>query len=273
MQELKQILLKAKKQVFSNLTGENLTRLKGDGMDLRDIKSYEFGDDIRRINWNASAKSSEIQVNTYDEYKQLNISLIYLSSPTMLFGSLRFKKDIVSEIFAYLLYSSVKNHDFCKSVIFDKKPQIEIKPPKKIAQIDSIVKTIYEYEPRFDIDYDALTKYINKTYKKSHIIILVGDFLTKPNLSLINKKHQLYSIMVRDDLEEELKFSGDISLKDFLTSKDYDFNINSQIKRRYKKLITSHDNSLEKEFIKNKIDFKKIKTSHEVYINLRELFK
>ena len=75
--ELKKILLKAKKAVFSNLTGENLSRLKGDGIDLRDIKLYEWGDDVRRINWKATAKSGEILVNSYDEYKQLDITLVF----------------------------------------------------------------------------------------------------------------------------------------------------------------------------------------------------
>ena len=269
MNELRQILLKAKKQVFSNLSGENLTRLKGDGIDLRDIKSYEWGDDIRRINWRATAKSGEILVNTYDEYKQLNISVIYLPTPSMSFGSQRFKSDVASEIFAYLLFSGVKNHDIVKSVIFDKKVY---KPIKKIDEIDSIVSDVFYYEGKEKIDYEKLSHFINKSYKRGHIIILVGDFLSLPSLS-INKKHQVYALIVRDRLEEELSFSGDLALKDFYTNKTEEFFINDTIKQKYNSLINSFDTKLEKQFLENKISFKKIYTDDEVYIKLKEVFK
>ncbi len=270
MNELRQILLKAKKQVFSNLSGENLTRLKGDGMDLRDIKSYEWGDDVRRINWKATAKSDEILVNTYDEYKQLNISLIYLPTPTMSFGSQRFKSDVASEIFAYLLFSGVKNHDLTKSVIFDSKIY---KPIKKVEEIDSIVSNIFYHEAKSNVDYKALSHFINKSYKRGHIIILVGDFLSLPDLSLINKKHQVYALVIRDRLEEQLEFSGDLALRDFNSNKSQEFFINKTIKQKYNSLINSHDNKLKEYFLQNKITFKKIYTNDEVYIKLKELFK
>ncbi len=276
MQELQKILLKAKKQVFSNLSGENLTRLKGDGMELRDIKSYEWGDDVRAINWKATAKSGEILVNTYDEYKRLNISLVYLGCATMKFGSLRFKQDVVSEVFAYLLFSGVKNHDITKSIVFDNTLKEEFTPPKKINQIDAIVENIYKYnvtQKSKDIDYERLCHFINQKYKRGHIVILVGDFLTLPNFSLLHKKHQVYSIIVRDRLEENLTFSGDISLKNFGTNKSQDFHINSTIKQKYNKLLKEHDEKLKEEFIKNKIEYKKIFTDDDVYIKLKEIFK
>jgi len=273
MTELKKIILKAKKQVFSNLSGENLTRLKGDGLDIRDIKSYEWGDDVRRINWRATAKTDEILVNTYDEYKQLNISLIYLSSPTLNFGSLRFKKDVVTEVFAYLLYSSLKNHDRCESVIYQKHIVKTIKPPKQLNQIDNILKTIYEYEPKERVDFNSLSHFINKTYKKGHIIIFIGDFLEELDTSLLSNKHQYYSIIVRDKLEEELEFAGELFLKDFYTNKSYDFNITSSTKQRYKELLLSHDTKIKEQFIKKQIRYKKIYTNDEVYLNLRELFR
>ena len=138
--ELKKILLKAKKAVFSNLTGENLSRLKGDGIDLRDIKLYEWGDDVRRINWKATAKSGEILVNSYDEYKQLDIVLVFLASASLNFGSKRLKQDVASEVLAYLLFSSYKNKDRCESIFFGDKVIKSFPPFKEINQVDEIVK-------------------------------------------------------------------------------------------------------------------------------------
>jgi len=272
--ELKEILLKAKKRVFSNLSGENLTRLKGDGIDLRDIKEYEWGDDIRRINWKATAKTGEILVNTYDEYKRLNITLIFLASSTINFGSKRLKQDVVAEIFAYLLFSAFKNNDFCKTIIFSNKVLKEYSPVRNINEIDMIVKDIYDFNTIGEkIDYEKLNEELNKRYKKGEILIFVGDFFDIKGFHIANKKHQTYSIIVRDEIEENLDFEGEISFKDPLLQKDEEFFINESIKKEYKKLLKNHDKKIKEVFIKNQIDFTKIKTNEDVYFKLLELFK
>ncbi len=272
--ELKQILIKAKKQVFSNLTGESLSRLKGDGIDLRDIKQYEWGDDVRRINWKATAKSGDILVNTYDEYKQLDITLVFLTSSTLNFGSLRLKQDVASEVFAYLLFSSQKNKDRCETLLFGEKLLKDFPPVKDINQIDLTVEDIFNFDTlQKEVDYKALVDELNKRYKKGRIIIFVGDFLTLPDFSLLNKKHQSYAIVIRDPLEESLEFDGEIAFKDTLTNKSEEFFINKSIKDSYKKILSNHDKNLKEVFLKNEIESIKIKTDDEVYLKLMELFK
>ena len=272
--ELKKILLKAKKAVFSNLTGENLSRLKGDGIDLRDIKLYEWGDDVRRINWKATAKSGEILVNSYDEYKQLDITLVFLASASLNFGSKRLKQDVASEVLAYLLFSSYKNKDRCESIFFSDKLLKSFPPVKDINQVDEIVKEAFSLDTlKNRVDYESLVEELNKRYKKGKIIIFVGDFLTLPNFSKLNPKHQYYSIMIRDELEESLEFDGEMSFKDPYSLKSEEFFINSDTKKRYKELLNHHDKSLKEEFLKKEMDFKKIKTDDDIYIKLTELFK
>lgn len=272
--ELKQILLKAKKAVFSNLTGENLSRLKGDGIDLRDIKPYEWGDDIRRINWKATAKTGNILVNSYDEYKQLDISLIYLASATLNFGSKRLKQDVASEVLAYLLFSSYKNKDRCETLFFAEDILKSYPPVKNINQVDEIVESAFELDTFYKtINYDNLIQEINKRYKKGRIIVFVGDFLTLPDFSKLNPKHQTYAVVIRDRLEESLEFDGEMSFKDPTTFKSEEFFINHDIKNRYKKLLIDHDKALKEEFLKKEIDFQKIKTEDDVYLRLTELFK
>jgi len=272
--ELKEILIKAKKQVFSNLSGENLTRLKGDGIDLRDIKAYEWGDDIRHINWNATAKTGEMKVNTFDEYRQLNISIFFLLSGSINFGSQRLKQDVMSEVMAYLLFSSYKNHDFCNTTFWDKEAIKEYQPSKKLPQIDEIIKYAYELNTiGKDVDYQTLFQTINERYKRGRIVIFIGDFLTIPNFSLLHKRFQTYAIMIRDRLEEKLEFNGEVQLQDPISSKSERFFINQTVKEKYQNYITLHDKSLEKEFLKNKIAYKKIYTDDDVYLKLLELFK
>jgi len=272
--ELREILIRAKKQVFSNLTGESLTRLKGDGIDLRDIKVYEWGDDIRHINWNATAKSGEMKVNTFDEYKQLNISLFFLLSGTINFGSLKLKQDVMSEVMAYLLFSSYKNSDFCQTIFWDKQKIMEYPNIKKLPQVDEIVKYGFEFDSiGKSVDYEELFKMINERYKRGRIIILIGDFLTLPNLSLLHKRFQTYAIVVRDRVEESLEFSGEIELKSPINGRSDRFFINDSVKDRYKKAIKLHDEKLEEIFVKSRVDYKKIYTDDDVYLKLLELFK
>ncbi len=272
--ELKKILLKAKKAVFSNLTGENLSRLKGDGIDLRDIKLYEWGDDVRRINWKATAKSGEILVNSYDEYKQLDIVLVFLASASLNFGSKRLKQDVASEVLAYLLFSSYKNKDRCESIFFSDKLLKSFPPVKDINQVDEIVKEAFFLDTfKNRVDYESLVKELNKRYKKGKIIIFVGDFFTLPDFSKLNPKHQYYCVLIRDELEESLEFDGKMSFKDPYFLKSEEFFINSNTKKRYKELLNYHNTALKEEFLRKKMDLKKIKTDDDIYIKLTELFR
>jgi len=272
--ELKEILLKAKKQVFSNLTGESLSRLKGDGMDLRDIKQYEWGDDVRRINWKASAKSSQLLVNTYDEYKQLDVTLVFLASSTLNFGSKRLKQDVACEVFAYLLYSAYKNKDRCESLVFKNKSIDDFPPIKEQPAIDGLVENIYNLDTfESSVDFEFVTSEINKRYKKGKILVFVGDFLTLPDFSLLSKKHQTYAVVIRDKLEESLEFDKEITLKDTLTNHSDEFFITNSIQKNYSSLINSHDKKLQQEFTKNNISYQKIKTDDDVYLKLVELFR
>ena len=272
--ELKQILLKAKKQVFSNLSGESLSRLKGDGIDLRDIKQYEWGDDVRRINWKATAKSNQILVNTYDEYKQLDIVLVYLVDASMNFGSTRLKQDVVAEVFAYLLYSGFKNKDRVESIFFSDRVLKDYHDVKNINQVDEIVKDIYEFDTLGkSLNYENLLEELNKRYKKGKIFIMIGDFLTKPNFKMLNQKHQSYAIMIRDELEESLSFDGEMAFRDTKTLQTKNFVIDSTVKNEYQKLLSSHDRELKELFLNHQIQSKKIKTDDEVYLKLMELFR
>jgi len=175
---------------------------------------------------------------------------------------------------AYLLFSSYKNKDRCESIFFSDKLLKSFPPVKDINQVDEIVKEAFFLDTlKNRVDYESLVKELNKRYKKGKIIIFIGDFLTLPNFSKLNPKHQYYSIMIRDELEESLEFDGEMSFKDPYSLKSEEFFINSDTKKRYKELLNHHDKTLKEEFLKKEMDFKKIKTDDDIYIKLTELFK
>ncbi|HIO91046.1 MAG TPA: DUF58 domain-containing protein [Campylobacterales bacterium] len=272
--KLQEILFKARKNVFSNLTSDNLTKLRGDGMDLRDIKAYEYGDDIRHINWRATAKGEEIRVNIFDEYKELNILTVFLSSSTINFGSKTLKQDNMAEILAYILYSSIKNKDKVESLFFTKTCDKNFNNIKNIAFIDDVISYALEFDTnKKEIDYKEVCSYINEHYKRGHIVVFIGDFLDKVDFTTLSKKHQTLAIIVRDHLEESLEFSDEVMIKSPQSGKSEEFFINSSIKKRYQELILSHDNELYAHLQSQGIDFKKIYNDDVIYLKLMELFR
>jgi len=270
---LQEILIRARKNVFSNLTGDNLTKLRGDGMDLRDIKAYEYGDDIRHINWRATAKGEEIRVNVFDEYKELNILTVFLGSSTVNFGSKRLKQDVMSEVLAYILFSSVKNRDKIESLFFTKTCDKDFNNIKNIAFMDEVVSYAMEFDTdKKVIDYKEVCNYINERYKRGHIVVFIGDFLDEVDFTTLNKRHQSFAIISRDKLEESLEFSDEVMIKSPTTHESEEFFITNSIKKRYRDLILSHDTKLKEHFRSQGIDFIKIYSDDEIYLKLMELF-
>jgi hypothetical protein len=271
---LQEILFRAKKNVFSRLNGSNLSRLKGDGMDLRDIKSYEYGDDIRSINWKATAKSDEIKVNTFDEYKELNILVVFLTSGSIKFGSTTLKQDLMSQVVAFLLYSSIKNRDRAEAIFFSKNCDKKYHSLNHLSKLKEVVEYGLSVEVlKKDIDYKALCNYINKNYKKGHIVVFIGDFLELPDFSTLSRVHQLYGVIIRDHIEESLEFKDEVEIRSPFTLEDEKFFINKSVKNRYKKLIDEHDSKLYGIFNKSRIEYTKIYSDDDIYLKLVGLFR
>ena len=140
-QIVQEILLKAQKDVFSTNIGSHLTPFKGEGIDFDEIKEYSIGDDIRKINWNATAKSpfGTLQINQFNDERELNIIIAFMVSGNINFGSQNLKQDIMSQILATLAYSAVKNDDRYHTIFFNKVLQKEFYPTKEQNIIQEIV--------------------------------------------------------------------------------------------------------------------------------------
>ena len=107
--KLKEILLRVKKQVFSGNIGNTLSTFKGTGLDFYEIKDYTIGDDVRKINWKSTAKSSSVKVNVFNEERELNIIVAYMVNGSINFGTKRIKQDVMAEV--CLLYTSPSPRD------------------------------------------------------------------------------------------------------------------------------------------------------------------
>ncbi len=271
--KLKKIVIKTKRKIFSEISGNNISNFEGEGFDFVELREYHFGDDVRKIDWKVTAKQQKPYIKIFKEEKELNIVIISLLGGSVYFGSKVLKQDVIAEVFALLSFSSVKNSDNFSSLIFTQKEESFQKPTKKIFGVYSGVEKILEFNPiGKSIDYKALVSYIRKRVKRKSIIFLVGDFVGDIDLSLLSKKHEVVSFIIRDRLEEDPPAFGFLNLIDPENKNISQMDLNNSSIKKYKKLITENDYKLYRHFLKNRIRFTKIYCDDDPFVKISKLF-
>ena len=270
----KEILLRAKKDVFSGNLGEYLTTFKGDGLDFREIREYEHGDDIRRINWRATAKGSGVKTNVFNEERELNIVVAFMLSGSLNFGTLRLKQEVVAEILALLSYSAIKGNNRVQAQFFSENSERFFEPTKRDSVVPRIVDEAIEINLiGKEVDYKAFCNFVNGVVRKRSLIFMVGDFYGDVDLSEIAHKNEIYALIVRDRLEENPLLNGAFSLVDPNTLGSSDVTLNRGVAKEYQKLIEEQDNKLQEHFLEHQIVSGKIYTDEDVYLRLSEIIK
>jgi uncharacterized protein (DUF58 family) len=269
-----EILLRAKKDVFSGNLGEHLTTFKGDGLDFREIREYDHGDDIRKINWKATAKGSGLKTNVFNEERELNIVLAFMVSGTLNFGSVKLKQEVVAEILALLSYSALKGHNRLQGQFFSDKSELFFEPSKSDTIIYNIVENAIEIETiGREVDYKKFCDFVNGVVRQKSLIFMVGDFYGDVDLSEIAHKNELYALIVRDRIEEYPLLNGEFNLIDPNSLESSEMSLNKSIAQAYQKLIEEHDASLKEHFERHQITFGKIYTDENIFLRLSEIIK
>jgi len=273
-QVAKEILLRAKKDVFSGNLGNHLTTFKGDGLDFREIRDYNYGDDIRKINWKATAKGGGLKTNLFNEERELNIVIAFMLSGSLHFGSVKLKQEVATEIMALLAFSSIKNNNRLQTLFFEKKVERFFEPTKS----DLIVYQLVDSAVNFNClgresDYKAFCDFVNGVVKQKSLIFIVGDFYGNINLSEISHKNEVYVIIVRDRLEENPILNGEFELVDPNSLNSKSITLNREIAKEYKRLIIENDKRLQEHLLQHQITYGKIYTDEDIYIRLSEIIK
>ena len=273
-QTAKEILLRAKKDVFSGNLGNHMTTFKGDGLDFREIRDYEYGDDIRKLNWKATAKSGGLKTNVFNEERELNILLVFAISGSLHFGTVAIKQEIAAEILTLLAFSSLKDNNRMQSIFFSDHQEKFFAPSKN----ESVVYDILESSINIDllkkkVDYEKMVDYINSTVKRKSLIFMVGDFYGDIDLREIAYKHEVYALIVRDRFEEFPLLNGEFELVDTDSLSMSELNLNKNVANEYKKLIDTQDSKLKEHFLQHGIKFGKIYTDEDIYLRLTEILK
>ncbi|MEA1956213.1 MAG: DUF58 domain-containing protein [Campylobacterota bacterium] len=274
MSKLKKILVRARRQVFSEMVGNNPSIFQGEGYDFIELREYMAGDDIRHIDWNITAKMQQPFIKVFREERELSVVVASVLNGSVYFGSHKFKQEVIAEINASLGFSVLKNGDLLSSYIFTDEMISFNKPSKKNYQIQKMTKDILDFEAlNQQVNFKVLSDSLYKRLKRKSLVIVVGDFFEIPDFRLLAKKHEVVAIIVRDKLEEHPPEMGFSSLVDPERGSTLEGDFNASSVASYTKKVASHDHKLYESFRKDNIRFIKIYTHSMVGVELRRLFE
>ena len=209
LKKVRKVEIKTKRLSNNIFGGEYHSTFKGRGMTFSEVRGYEFGDDVRSIDWNVTARYNAPFVKVFEEERELTLMLMVDISGSKFFGTDNdLKKNIATEISATLAFSAIQNNDKVGLILFTDNVELYIPPAKGRTHILRIIRELIEFKPkskRTDIS-TALEFFSNVTSKKS-IAFLLSDFISKDYqkaLSIASKKHDLTGIRIYDKFEEEM---------------------------------------------------------------------
>lgn len=224
LKKVRKVEIKTKRLSNNIFGGEYHSTFKGRGMTFSEVRGYEFGDDVRSIDWNVTARYNAPFVKVFEEERELTLMLMVDISGSKFFGTDNdLKKNIATEISATLAFSAIQNNDKVGLILFTDNVELYIPPAKGRTHILRIIRELIEFKPkskRTDIS-TALEFFLNVTSKKS-IAFLLSDFISKDYqkaLSIASKKHDLTGIRIYDKFEEEMPNLGLIPMIDQETDK------------------------------------------------------
>ncbi|MCF6309156.1 MAG: DUF58 domain-containing protein [Sulfurimonas sp.] len=274
MSKLQKILVRARRQVFSEMVGNNPSIFQGEGYDFIELREYMAGDDIRRIDWNITAKMQKPFIKIFREERELNVVIVCVLNGSVHFGSKKFKQESIAEVAALLSFSTLKNGDMLSSYIFTDEMIYHSKPSKKLHQIQKYVDEVLNFDAiNKKVDFKFIADTLYKRLKRRSLILVVGDYFEIPDFRLLARKHEVLSIIVRDRLEENPPEMGFASLVDPESGAVLEGDFNSSSVKTYSKKVAKHDHELYETLRKDQVRFTKVYTDGFASVDLRRLFE
>ncbi len=273
LRTLKKILIKTKRQIFSEISGNNPSIFEGEGFDFVELREYNYGDDVRRIDWNVTAKMQRPFIKIFKEERELNIAIVSLLGGSVHFGAKRFKQEVIAEVLALLAFSAAKNGDKFSSYIYTDSIDTVIKPTKNVHAVHKAVENVLTFDALGkSVASKALSKSLFEEIKRRSIIFVLGDFFEEFDFKLLAKKHEVVAIMIRDRFEENPPELGTINLADPGSLNSQLMQIDKKALKRYREKVHQKDHEFYAHCRKNRVAFTKIYTDEDPFVKLSKLF-
>jgi uncharacterized protein (DUF58 family) len=279
LKKVREIELKTRgltKQVFS---GEYHSAFKGRGMSFSEVKNYQFGDDVRSIDWNVTARFNEPFVKIFEEERELSVFMVLDISGSNNFGTrTRSKKELMLEVAAVLAFSAIANNDKVGAIFITDEVEKFIPPKKGRAHALMILRELILFKPKNKgTNLNEGLRFFRNVVKKRSICFLISDFYDENNfvegLKIANRKHDMVALRIFDPVEKELPNLGLIKMFDAENNVVKWVNTSSKkVRTHYKNQFITSEENLNVQFRKSGVDYASLSTDGKYLAELNKLF-
>jgi uncharacterized protein (DUF58 family) len=280
LKKVRQIEIKTKGLTNHIFGGEYHSAFKGRGMSFSEVREYAYGDDIRSIDWNVTARSNTPYIKVFEEERELTLMLLVDISASSLFGANKqTKRDMITEICAVLSFSAITNNDKVGVIFFSDKVERYVAPKKGKSHILFIIRELLTMEPHRNAqtNIQEALKFLNNIMKKRAITFLLSDFISAPfndALNVAGKRHDIIGIQVNDIRDRIIPKVGVLKVQDaesgFVSWVDTS---SSAFQKNYQAQFVKREQYVKDAFVKSGSSFVPIQTDEDYVKKLQLFFK
>ncbi len=280
IKKVRKIEIKTRGLSNNIFAGQYHTAFKGRGMAFSEVREYQYGDDVRDIDWNVTARFNKPYVKVFEEERELTVMLLIDVSGSLDFGTQKqMKRDMVTEIAATLAFSAIQNNDKIGVIFFSDKVEKYIPPKKGRKHILYIIREMLDFHAdsrRTDVA--QAIEFLTGVSKRRCTAFLLSDFFVRQNfmqqLTIANRKHDVVAIQVYDRRASELPDVGLMKVVDAETGfEQYVDTSSRRLRESYRRYWTKRQNDLREIFAKSNVDSVSIATDGDYVKSLLGLFK
>ncbi len=279
LKKVRKIEIKSRGLTQQVFAGQYHSAFKGKGMTFSEVREYQYGDDVRSIDWNVTARFNHPYVKMFEEERELTVMLLIDISASGDFGSVvQLKRELITEIAAILSFSAIDNNDKIGVILFSDKVEKFIPPQKGRKHILRIIKDLLEFKPdNSGTNISESLRYLTNAIKKKCTAFLISDFRDKgyaKSLQIANNKHDIVALHIFDKREMELPRIGLIRVKDNETGRErWVDTARRKVREDYSRKWHSHHDMMQEIFKKSGVDNVSIDTGSDYVKPLIKLFK
>lgn len=285
LKKVRKIEIRTKALSHQIFAGEYHSAFKGRGMAFSEVREYQYGDDVRSMDWNVTARLRAPYVKVYEEERELTVVLLIDISRSGLFGTREMtKRELIAEIAAVLSFSAIINNDKVGAMFYSDKVEKFIPPKKGRSHLLHVIREIIEYRPLSDgTDLSEALRYLTNAIKKKCTAFVLSDMLDvtgdgRPRyedaVKVAVNRHDLSVIRVHDPREKTMPNVGVLHVKDSETGKSAWINTSSgRVRAEYSRWFQTVDDEMRKLFNKYSIDNVNISTGDDYVKGLMSFFQ
>ncbi len=279
LKRVRKIEIKTRGLSRNIFAGEYHSAFKGRGMTFSEVREYQYGDDVRSIDWNVTARFNHPYIKVFEEERELTVMLLVDVSGSREFGTVtQQKKNLITELSAVLAFSAIQNNDKIGVLFFSDHVEKFIPPKKGRKHILHIIRELIDFQPsNRQTNLGAALEYMTNAIKKRCTAFLISDFIDddfEHALMIANRKHELIGIRVYDRRDCDIPPVGIMSFKDAETGQEIwvDTSV-KKIREMYAKSWKERSESLNSVFLRTGVDHVSIRTDEDYVLALMNLFK